>query len=171
MEFSAKLRGADEIVAALTSLPAQFVSKNGGPVRKNLHKVAKDMQKTARALAPKQAKLLEASIKVVRDRNPARTDNASERYVLGVFGGNTRRYANSTRNRRIGRVGKTYTIINAYYWRFQEFGTKYIEAKRYLRRAFIRHARTGIFSIMEGLRTDLDRIASKVARQQIRSTL
>ena len=47
------------------------------------------------------------------------------------------RYADTRRNRRLSRVGKTYyTYGDAYYWRFIEFGTRKMRAKPLLRAAF-----------------------------------
>jgi hypothetical protein len=170
MRFSAELYGANEIVAALKSLPGELVSKNGGPVRQELYKIGATMKRAAIALAPKRDGLLWKSIRLVRDKNPAKS-GASERYVLGVFGGNTRKYANTKRNRRTGRVGKTYTIINAYYWRFQEFGTQGphpVPKVKFLDRSFRMYARTGIDEFTVGLSKRLNVIAQKYNKTRIR---
>ncbi len=131
----AKLEGLKETVAALKALPAQFASKNGGPIRKAMVAAAKPMRDAVIAKVPIDTGNLRANIYIYRDRNP-QSIGATERFIIGVRGKKAK-YARTRLNVRLGRVGKNYRLAgDAFYWRFVEFGTEKQSAQPFLRPAF-----------------------------------
>lgn len=107
-------------------------------MRAPMAKAARVIRDEARRNAPVKTGFLRDQIVSMRSRKP-QAYGANELYSVGVKGGARAKYANTKRNRRLGRVGGEYERpVNAFYWRFQEFGvpTKGIRAQRFLRGAF-----------------------------------
>lgn len=144
MATYAKLDGLKESVAALRALPAQFASKNGGPIRRALFAAAKPMRDNAQARAPMATGNLSAQVYIYRDRNPKASTGATERFVIGVRTARGRR-ARGRLNRRLGRVTQNYSQRgDAFYWVFVEFGTAKMRAQPFLRPAFESHKNTAV---------------------------
>lgn len=144
-----KVEGLDQLLANLKALPAAIVGKNGGPVRQALYPCAKLIRDDARARCHVDASgtgpHLRDEIILKRDPNPRAVDNAAERYFVTVRY-KAKKYANTRRNRRVGRVSQsllspmTYQNFgDFYYWRFLEFGTSKMLPKPFLRPAFEAH--------------------------------
>lgn len=119
------LRGLDDVMSKLRALPAEVVSKNGGPVKSALRKGGVVIQKAAQenirrvvsntvAAGYTSTKVLEKSIVVRRDPNPQRS-GASERYRVMIARG--RKYEGRTNK------GKPLTAIMTGRW--LEFGDEH----------------------------------------------
>lgn len=166
MADSRYVQGLDGLLGAMKQLPAEIVSKNGGPGRAALARGARRMRDEVRANAPKRSGFLETQIVAMRSRQP-QAYGGSELYSVGVKGGARARYANTRRNRGKGRVGQTYEKpSNAYYWRFQEFGvpSRNIQPLAFFRRALRKLADPVIDQFAVDLRQALDRITRKLRR-------
>lgn len=76
---------------------------------------------------------------------------------VGVFKNKTGRYANSARNRRLGRAGKAYMEDPPeFYWRFLEFGTVKMQPRPFLRPAFESSKQRAVEALTKRLRQLLD---------------
>lgn len=134
-------------VAALRALPAQFASKNGGPLRKALYGASKLIRDDAQSRAPIDTGNLKANVYIYRDRNP-QNSGATERYIIGVRtkrGQKQRLAARGSLNRKLGRVGRNFRLKgDAYYWHFVEFGTEKMNAQPFMRPAFEANKRQAV---------------------------
>lgn len=131
------IRGMPQTVRALRSLPAEFASKNGGPIRGALYAAAKPMRDAAEENAPEgDTGNLKRAVYIFRDPNP-QASGATERYVIAV---RTRRLAKAIRrrygkglmDRRLSGLARR----DAWYWHFVEFGTKKQPAQGFMTRAY-----------------------------------
>ncbi|GGD57828.1 HK97-gp10 family putative phage morphogenesis protein [Pseudoxanthomonas indica] len=166
MDSSRPVQGLDGLLDAMRQLPAEIVSKNGGPARVALARGARRVRDEVRANAPERSGFLKKQIVTLRSPRP-QAYGGSELYSVGVRGGARAKYANTKRNRRKGRVGKTYEKpSNAFYWRFQEFGvpSRNIQPLAFFRRAIRKLADPVIDQFAADLRKALDRIARKLRR-------
>jgi HK97 gp10 family phage protein len=78
---------------------------------------------------------------------------------VGIRGG-AKQYVNSTRNRRLGRVGQSYEQGgNQFYFRFLEFGTSKMAARPFLRPALEENIGNTTQIVTAELRKAIDRIA------------
>jgi len=156
--------GLDGVLEALQQLPKEIVAKNGGVVNAALRKGAVIVRNAARSQAPVRSGALRNNIALSRDRNPQRS-GAAERYRVGVRGGAEIPYTDNKKNRRAGRVGKTYTPDGStYYWRFIEFGTEKMSARPFLRPAFESSKEQALAEIVTELGRGIHKAAKKVAR-------
>lgn len=119
----------------------------------NFALLTEDMQKSAsRAAVRSAAKLVEgqAWINAQKSRRTGQLQDAIgslrdkgasspglEVWAVGVIGGQFEKtYTNNRRNRQQNRAGKKYIATGAaYYWKFVEFGTIFMEARPFLRPA------------------------------------
>ncbi len=166
-----KIEGLNETVAALRALPAQFASKNGGPIKRALYKAALIIKLDAIARAPKATGNLAANIYIYRDRNP-RASGANEKFYVGVRKKRAK-YARTRLNTRLGRVGKNYSIGgDAYYWHFLEFGTKdefgteKMSPKPFLRPAFESNKSNALNTFSQEFRRGVDAAVKRARRKQ-----
>jgi HK97 gp10 family phage protein len=102
-----KFEGFKELADQLRALPAELVSRSGGPLRAALQKSAKLIIDDAKGRAPKDTGVLQKGIRVKRVPNPP----------AGV----TERVAIKPR---------------AFYWHMVEFGTEKMPAQPFMRPAF-----------------------------------
>ena len=132
-----RVEGLDEIVANLRKLPDAIAGKGGGPIRQALFEAAKIVREDAKRRVPignDDDQHLRDNIVMRRDRNPP--PGVAEHYSVTVRY-RPRKYRNTRRNRRQGRVGQRYQNFGQYYyWRFVEFGTSKMPARPFLRPAF-----------------------------------
>lgn len=136
-----RLEGMDTILATMKSLPAELVSKRGGPIRYALHKAGKIMHTEAVRLAPIRTGNLKASI-VMRRGTEVETGPGYEKQFIFVRRG--------TSNRR-----------SAYYAGFQEFGTSRNKATPFMRPAF--HSTGG--EVLEEFSLTLRRAVGRLAKR------
>ena len=153
-----EVSGIDGVLDTLKSLPANVVSKNGGPVKLALAKGARLLRDAARAAAPVKTGLLRENIIVRRGKY----EGKGELYVVKVKT-IAKRYVNNSRNRRQDRVGKRYEIDGpAFYGRFLEYGTKKMPAKAWLRPA----AQANAQKIIDTVSADLVRRVNLIVKKQ-----
>lgn len=160
-----QVQGLSQLLRNMEQLPREMVSKNGGLVRSALFVGVKRVRDRARELAPRDTGNMAKNIIAVRDSNPTRA-GAAERYIITV------------RKKRWGRkalakaVRKSNGKIDgrqngdAFYWRFIEFGTKFIQARPFLRRAFEEDKRMAVEDFKRSLGGGIQRVVRKMAKLQ-----
>jgi HK97 gp10 family phage protein len=127
-----KVSGLAELQKALNDLPIQV---QGRPLKAAVSAAAKVIQDEAIKRAP-QGETGNLRKAIYRTRSRSGSAIGKETYLVAVRKGKAT-YADTTKNRRLRRVGKKYTTAGeAYYWRFLEFGTSKMPAKPFLRPAF-----------------------------------
>lgn len=158
------ISGLDGVYEALTELGRE-ASKNGGPTRQSLYQGAKIVREAAKTKAPKKTGNLRNAIIMVRDRDPRRTEGASERFIVGVKGGGRKKLIRTRRkDRETGRTEYT-EQGNAFYWRFIEFGTQKMPGTPFLRPAFEENKQAALDAIVQTMLKRLEALAKKVARR------
>lgn len=158
------VEGLENVLRNLQALPKELVSKSGGPAKNALRKGANVIRDEAIARAPRDSGFLATQIVSKRDSKPQYV-NASEHYWVGIKGGAKRKYANTSRNRGKGRVGKGYQVEgNAYYWRFLEFGSEKMTPRPFLRPAFESKAGEALDTIVRELNSGIDNIVRKMRK-------
>lgn len=161
MAETVEIKGLSELRRKLQALPPALSSRSGGPVRSALFKAAKVVRDEARQLAPRRTGLLAANVVAKRNPHPE-SHNANEEYGVMVSS-IKRKYANTARNRRKRRVGKSYRVAGpSYYWRFLEFGTRKMAAKPFMRPAFERTKQRALEVFKIALSAAIDRAVRKL---------
>lgn len=127
------ISGLDGVVEKLKTLSPKLQKKG---LRTATRKAMGIVRKAARDAAPVESGWLKKNI-VVR-LNPRMSKQFGGIVVqVGIKGG-ARQYANTTKNRRLDRVGSTYEGGgNAFYWRFIEFGRGVVALKKRGRKSAI----------------------------------
>ncbi len=98
---------------------------------------------------------------VVRNSSKLGQKNGGAAVRIGVKGG-AKKYVNNKQNRREGRVGKSYEGPgNLYYWRFLEFGTEKIAAKRFMTSAMEDNVDRATTAIVDDLNKQLDKLVKE----------
>lgn len=155
-----KLTGVDGALETLKSLPAEVVSKRGGPVKAALRAGARVIQREA-ALnlahatenltvdGEESTGLLLKSLIVSRGKSPSGVNG--ERYLVRV------------KRRAYQREGKTVTTLQTA--RFLEYGTSKQPAEPWLRPAFNAKAQQAISTTTTELTKAIDRVVKKLAAQ------
>lgn len=163
MADTVQVVGLNELLTKLKTLPAELASKRGGPVRAALFQAAKVVRDEARQDAPRRTGSLAANIVAKRNPHPE-AHRANEEYGIMVSS-IKRKYADTARNRRKGRVGKSYRVAGpAYYWRFLEFGTRKMTARPFLRPAFDRTKSHALDVFTRALASGIDKLVAKLGR-------
>lgn len=158
------LQGLDDVLAKLQALPAEIVSKRGGPVKSALRKGAVVIQKAAqanlrRSLADGLAagylstRVLEKAIVVRRDSNPQRSQ-AAERYRVMIARG--RKYGDRKNK------GKPVTAVMTGRW--LEFGTEDQRAEPWMTPAYVSERERAIKVIVDELVKGVNLAIAKVAK-------
>lgn len=170
------VKGLPQLLRAMQQLPAEIVSKNGGPLKRALFAAAKVIKEEAARLAPRRTGFLSTQLAVYRDRNPADAEGshfglasqgATERYLIGVRR-RKKRYGNNKKNRQKERVGEAFKTEDAFYWRFLEFGTDRAAAKPFMRPAFEAKKHEAVARFVEVLRKGVQAAVRKVARMNLK---
>lgn len=176
MKIEMKLTGIDGVLAMLQSLPAEVVSKRGGPVKSALRKGALIIRDEARQNVRKiiaepniggrndlSTGALEKAIVATRGKPPQGTKG--ERYLVWT-GRVSRKYANTRANRRKSRVGGTYHLDPPqFYGKFLEYGTSRMRPHPWLRPAFATKAQLAIQTIQDELVSALNKVVNRLAMQ------
>lgn len=149
-----KVHGLSDLAAALKALPPEIASKSGGPLKTALRAAAVVIQDDAKSRAPVSSGVMRDAINVMRDPRPK---GVTERYVVKV-----------TKSRKVQRIVQTADgnkgSRDAFYWRFIEFGTKFVAARPFLRPAFDSQAGNALDKFKAILAAGIKRAAAKVAR-------
>ena len=169
MKVTVEMHGLEGVLATLQSLPAEIVSKRGGPVRAALRKGANVIAEQARKNAPEDTGALKASIIVTRGKHLG--GKKGERYLVRVGKPFKREYVKNRRNIQKGRAtqttAKTYELeeLPAIYGRWIEYGTSKMAAKPWLRPAFSAKSAEAMLVAENDLKNSIDKIVKKLARQ------
>ncbi|MBN5173062.1 HK97 gp10 family phage protein [Stenotrophomonas maltophilia] len=134
MTEQVSIQGLDGLLRSLREAPKAI---QGRAVQAGMRKGGNVIRDDARRRAPKESGFMASQIVTrranSRSRQRAGVGQGGEYFTVGVKTGRRRKYANTKRNRRRGRVGKVYEEAGwAYYWRFVEFGTKKMRASPFL---------------------------------------
>ncbi|MCU1030217.1 HK97 gp10 family phage protein [Stenotrophomonas maltophilia] len=134
MTEQVSIQGLDGLLRSLREAPKAI---QGRAVQAGMRKGGNVIRDDARLRAPKESGFMASQIVTrranSRSRQRAGVGQGGEYFTVGVKTGRRRKYANTKRNRRRGRVGRVYEEAGwAYYWRFVEFGTKKMRASPFL---------------------------------------
>lgn len=168
-----EISGIDGVLDMLKNLPADVVSKRGGPVKKALRKAAVIIQKEA------QNNIRKIVLEPNKDGKPSKSTGSLEKAVTvgrGKYLGGTlgerymvwlprekKKYANTRENVRKRRAGKTYTVESPqFYGRFLEYGTSKMQKKPWLRPALMSKGDAAIAVARESLLAELEKITQKM---------
>lgn len=168
-----EISGIDGVLDMLKNLPADVVSKRGGPVKKALRKAAVIIQKEA------QNNIRKIVLEPNKDGKPSKSTGALEKAVTvgrGKYLGGTlgerymvwlprekKKYANTRENVRKRRAGKTYTVESPqFYGRFLEYGTSKMQKKPWLRPALMSKGDAAIAVARNSLLAELEKITQKM---------
>jgi HK97 gp10 family phage protein len=155
-----EVKGLKELQRALELLPQEIQKR---PLRSAVSAGAKVILDEAINRAPQDSGNLRKSLYRYRSRSQSAT--GKETFLVGVRKGKGT-YGDTRANRRLGRVGRTYkTQGEAYYWRFLEFGTATIPAKRFIRGAFEDKKRDAVYAIRDRLDKAIQAQARKLMRR------
>ncbi|WP_293716493.1 HK97-gp10 family putative phage morphogenesis protein [Stenotrophomonas sp. UBA7606] len=129
-----EIEGLDGLLKSLRGLPKAV---QGKPLQAGMRAGGNLIRDEARRRAPKASGAMARRIVTRRanakNRRKAGVGEGGEYYTVGVMLGQRRKYANTKRNQRMRRVGKSYRpASDVYYWRFKEFGTKKMPAEPFL---------------------------------------
>jgi hypothetical protein len=151
-----QLHGLDGVLALLQSLPAEVVSKRGGPVKSALRKGAlvvnrAEKELLARVLDPNDpdTNLLMESLVVSRGKAPS--SGKGERYLARV-----------KRQSYPDRTGKTVTTLQTAH--HKEYGTEKQTATPWIRPAFQQSAENAIRTVEAETLAGIDRVVKKLSR-------
>lgn len=157
MKMEMQLHGLDGVLATLRSLPAEVVSKRGGPVKLSLAKGARYLRDQEKAALRKVVTgsdettgLLEQSIIASRGKPP--TTGKGERYLVRI-----KRKAYS------GRPGERVTTLKTAH--LLEYGSEHQPATPFIRPTFVAHAGPAIRIIEADLPKRIERAVKKLAAQ------
>lgn len=155
MKMEMNLSGVDGILKTLKSLPAEVVSKRGGPVKLALAKGARllrnEVKKNLRAVisSDESTGLLEKNI--IASRGKAPTVGNGERYLVRV-----------KRRTYIDRTGKPVTTLKTA--NILEYGSEKQTAKPFIRPAAVSKAQQTINVVTTDLKMRLDKVVKDLAR-------
>jgi HK97 gp10 family phage protein len=152
------IAGLKELAAALHELPIAMARKQmAGPVSKG----AALIRDEARRLAPvyhgevseghPPPGTLKKAIVMKRERADTKAEVVA-RFIVAVRSG-----------KKFQHVGKKGTNLDAYYWKFVEFGTSKMAARPFLRPAFEQEKGRALEVIVAGLRRGLEDEATRLA--------
>jgi HK97 gp10 family phage protein len=136
-----KIEGLDELRRALLQLPKEL---RKGPLRSAVSAGARIVQRKAAELAPIDEGTLKKAI--YRTRSREGSSSVQEMAIVGV------RYGKRFRRRG----------LDAWYWRFIEFGTRKMRARPFMRPAFEQTKPEQLEAIRKRLGAAIERAAAKL---------
>lgn len=138
-----KVEGLAELERKMRAIGPKMA---GRALRSALTSGAQVIKKEAAARAPvKTGRLAKKAIYIKRTKEKG--SSTKEAYIVGVRHG----YKEQKRDR------------DAFYWTFQEFGTKFVQAKRFIQGAFESKKFEAFERIKQKLRENLDKFAKEKA--------
>ncbi|MCS3807805.1 hypothetical protein [Xanthomonas sp. 4461] len=159
MRVELNIQGVDGVLGVLQSLPAEVVSKRGGPVKLALAKGARLLRDRAKENLKRQitnagADSTGTTVKaVIASRGKAPTDSKGERYLVRV-----------KRVSFINAKGSHTSARRAA--QLMEYGSALQPARPWLRPAVQQHGAQVIDVVTKDLLKRLDQITQKLAQQQ-----
>lgn len=159
MAETVKIEGLKELAAALRELPKAVAARQ---LRLPVAHAAADMRDDARRRAP----ISEESL------GPGRPKPGTLRksIVIKKVMGNAMQaiYIVAVRHgKKFRDIGKRHANLDAYYWRFIEFGTTHAAARPFLRPAFEALKRQAVETIKKGLAEGIEVEAAKLGRARL----
>jgi hypothetical protein len=149
------IKGADAVLSMLRSLPAEVVSKKGGPVKLSLAKGARYLRDREREAlrsviveGDESTGLLEQNIVASRGKAPA--SGNGERYLVRI-----------KRKMYPGRKGEQVSTLKSA--QLKEYGSANQPARSFIRRTVQTHAARTITIVVDDLRSRLDKVVKKLA--------
>lgn len=156
-----EVQGLKELQRYLHQLPQEIQKR---PLRSAVAAGAKVISDAAINNAP-QGETGNLRKSIYRYRSRSQSATGKETFLVGVRKGKAK-FKDNARNRRLGRVGKTYqTQGEAYYWRFVEFGTSKLSARPFLRPAFERNKEEAVKVMKDRLRRSIEQQAKKLVKK------
>lgn len=140
MTATVKLQGFAELAAKLKELP-QNISKNA--LRAGVSAGAVVIKNEAKRSVPVDTGTLKRAIYHKQARE--QSNQYKQVFIVGVKSG-----------KRYQKVGKKQRNFDAFYWRFIEFGTRFISARPFLRPAFEKKKFEAIEAIKNKLKQRID---------------
>lgn len=157
-----KLTGADAVIGLLNKLPAEVVSKRGGPVRRALRKGGKiildeEVRQLKESLDPDASGLLAENVVLTRGKAP--NDGKGERYLVRI---KRKVYPNRGRIKvRGGKLQITTTLQTA---QLKEWGSEKQQAEPFIVPTVKAKGRAAIDAATKALVSDLNRIVKRLAK-------
>lgn len=159
MALDKNIKGLDGVIRKLKSLPVNLQKKS---LRRAVSKGAQLVKRAAVTNAKRfdnpitPAKIYKEI--VVRNNTKLGKQVGGVALQVGVRGG-AKKYVNNKQNRRLGRVGAGYEGAgNLYYWRFLEFGTQKMPARRFMTSALESNADAATSAIVQELNSEIDKL-------------
>ncbi|WP_313319586.1 hypothetical protein [Stenotrophomonas sp.] len=150
-----EIKGADAVMSILRSLPAEVVSKKGGPVKLSLAKGARYLRDREREAlrsvieeGDQSTGLLEENI--IASRGKAPTGGNGERYLVRI-----------KRKMYPGRKGEQVSTLKSA--QLKEYGSAHQPARSFIRRTVQTHAARTITIVVDDLKSRLDRVVRRLA--------
>lgn len=161
MKAEMRLRGLDGVLDTLHSLPAEVVSKRGGPVRSALRKGAvvihkQELANLTRSLANAphySTGLLAKNVVVTRGKPPV--DGKGERYLVRV--------RRKVYPGKVGRSGGGKAVTTLAAAQLLEYGSSKQPAEPWIRPAFTSRAAEAVRTVERELFAGIDRIVRRLA--------
>jgi HK97 gp10 family phage protein len=163
MKVDVKVTGLDGVLDTLKSLPAEVVSKRGGPVRAALRKgavvILKQEQANLQAVTANATEagkiastgLLLKNLVVTRGKEPNGTKG--ERFLVRI------------RRKAYARAGGGKPVTTLKTAQLLEYGSSKQPAEPWIRPAFLTKAEEAIRTVEREMVAGIDRIVKKLARQ------
>lgn len=155
MKVEVNIRGIDGVLATLQSLPAEVVSKRGGPVKLALAKGARFLRDREREAlrsvieeGDQSTGLLEENIIASRGKAPA--GGNGERYLVRI-----------KRKMYPGRKGEQVSTLKSA--QLKEYGSAHQPARSFIRRTVQTHAARTITIVVDDLKSRLDKVVKRLA--------
>lgn len=159
MKMDMQLHGIDGVIATMRSLPAEVVSKRGGPVKASLAKGARYLRDRAKenlrrsiAQGPTTRSTGELEKHVIASRGKQPHGTKGERYLVRV---KKRDYINAEGVR-------TNPLMTA---NLLEYGSQHQPATPWIRPAVTQHGEKVIDIVTTDLKKRLDKLVAKLAAQ------
>lgn len=140
-----RIEGLAELAKSLRAMP-EDLSKNA--LRAAVRAGAATIREEAKAKVPVATGKLRSAIYLKQIREAS--SRLSQVFFVGVRSGPKRR-----RNKKTGAIEKDYSR-DAWYWRFVEFGTRFMAARPFMRPAFERRKEAAVAAIAAKLKARID---------------
>ena len=162
-----KVEGLAELRRALLELPKELQDKE---VKRAVFAGAKIVREEAKTNVGREGLYETGSLHDAIRYGFDKVNSSGVQKTVRVFVKHKmKKYANTRANRRAGIVGNRYAAYGTlFYWRFLEFGTRHIPAKRFMRNAFDTTIQRQIAAIALQLGKGIERQAARLKRQAAR---